>query len=260
MEGILIKKAIIGGTGVYRLNGENTEKSVHTPYGTVTLYVQNIRNEEIAFLPRHGIGHSVPPHRINYRANIKALEQLGVKKILATAAVGSLNEHFPPGSLVIPDQFIDFTKQRVSTFYDGIGEVVHGDMADPYCPVLMKALEECGVKSNIKISGIGTYVCVEGPRFETKAEIRFFKSIGGDMVGMTGVPEVVLAREMGICYAAMGIVTNWGNGMADQPISHKELLDIMKKGRANVIELFLDVFNNNNTLDECNCSEGMLKL
>jgi 5'-methylthioadenosine phosphorylase len=256
----LAENAIIGGTGVYQLDGSSTVLDVGTPYGAVRVYIKETESGEVVFLPRHGRDHSTPPHRINYRANIKALRQLGVKRVLATAAVGSLNMDFPPGSLVIPDQFIDFTRQRAGTFYDGEDGVVHTDMADPYCPALIKALEQKAAKAGLEIRGRGTYVCVEGPRFETKAEIRFFKSIGGDMVGMTGVPEVVLARELGLCYAAVGIVTNWCNGMVEQPISHREIFEIMKRGRENVSRLFLGVLGSGDTLDECRCGEGIIRL
>lgn len=256
----MVKNAIIGGTGVYHLDGEDAVQQVETRYGTVTVYIQDTEKGPVAFLPRHGRGHRVPPHRINYRANVMALKQLGVKRVLATAAVGSLNLDYPPGSLVLPDQFIDFTRQRTGTFHDGDDGVVHVDMAEPYCPTLMDALEKEAAKTGASLLGRGTYVCVEGPRFETKAEIGFFKAIGGDMVGMTGVPEVVLAREMGLCYAAVGIVTNWCNGMVEQPISHSEILDIMKKGRASVVRLFLDVFGRRDGLDKCSCGEGIIRL
>ncbi len=256
----MVEKAIIGGTGVYHLEGEHITKDVETPYGTVTVYIQTTDYGDIAFLPRHGKVHSVPPHRINYRANIKALEQLGVKRVLATAAVGSLNRDYPPGSFVIPDQFIDFTKQRINTFYEGKDGVIHADMAEPYCPVLIKALEQRAIKTGIEVSGRGTYVCVEGPRFETKAEIMLFKQIGGDMVGMTSVPEAVLARELGICYAAMGLVTNWCNGIVNDAISHKEITNIMERGRAEVIGLFMEVFHSENALDKCNCADGLIRL
>ncbi len=256
----MIKKAIIGGTGVYHLDGEHTVKDVKTSYGTVTVYIQTVGDKKIAFLPRHGKGHSAPPHRINYRANIKALKQLGAEQILATAAVGSLNTDYPPGSFVILEQFIDFTKQRASTFYDGKDGVIHADMAAPYCPALIKAMEQRTVETGIEILGRGTYICVEGPRFETEAEIKFFSHIGGDIVGMTSVPEVILARELGMCYAAVGIVTNWCNGIVEKNISHREIIDIMEKGRVGVVELFLELFRSGAALDKCNCSAGLIKL
>jgi 5'-methylthioadenosine phosphorylase len=254
----LAEYAIIGGTGVYRLDGGSCEMEVETRYGRVKVYLQEVGGKEIAFLPRHGAAHSVPPHRINYRANVKALEQIGVKKILATAAVGSLNFNFPPGSLVVLEQFIDFTRYRPHTFYDGEEGVVHVDMADPYCRELSGSLEQIAREIGIDIKGRGTYVCVEGPRFETKAEISFFRSIGGDLVGMTNVPEVVLARELGICYSAVGIVTNWCNGMVEAPISHGEITGIMKSGREQLLKLFIEVFERGRLEGKCLCNQGKI--
>ncbi len=256
----MVQKAIIGGTGVYQLGGKGCRQDIKTPYGTVRLYIQRADGGDIAFLPRHGEGHSLPPHRINYRANIKALKQLGVKRVLATAAVGSLNPSFPPGSLVVLDQFIDFTKTRAVTFYDGEEGVIHADMADPYCPELISALEKKGKHTGAGIEGRGTYICVEGPRFETKAEIKYFRLIGGDMVGMTNVPEVVLARELGLCYSAVGIVTNWCNGMVEKPISHHEIFEIMKRGRDKLTGLFTDVFASEQYGNKCSCSKGIIRL
>lgn len=256
----MAKYAIIGGTGVYRLDGQMREQKVGTRYGEVTVFIRQAGDNEIAFLPRHGTGHSVPPHRINYRANIKALEQLGVKRILATGAVGSLNYDFPPGSLVLMDQFIDFTRQRSHTFYDGEDGVVHVDMANPYCPVLSDAVDQAARRASIDIAGRGTYICVEGPRFETRAEIAFYRSIGGDMVGMTNVPEVVLAGELGMCYCAVGIVTNWCNGMVDSPISHGEILDIMKRSRSLLLDLFIDIFTDGSIEQECGCGKRLIRM
>ncbi len=256
----MVENAIIGGTGVYRLDDDGWGQDVQTPYGTVRLYIQRTGRQDIAFLPRHGRGHSVPPHRINFRANIKALEQLGVKRILATAAVGSLNHGYPPGSLVMLDQFIDFTKNRDSTFFDGEDGVAHVDMAMPYCPALINALEKKGRETGVDIKGKGTYICVEGPRFETRAEIKYFRMIGGDVVGMTNVPEVVLARELGLCYGAVGIVTNWCNGMVEEPISHHEILEIMKSGRDRLMRLFTGIFSNNEIKNKCSCRDGIIRL
>ncbi len=256
----MVENAIIGGTGIYSLEGGSVEETIKTSYGEVRVYIQNMKGHPVVFLPRHGAGHSVPPHRINYRANIKALKQLGVKRILASAAVGSLNYNYPPGSLVVLEQFIDFTKSRPYTFYDGEEGVVHADLADPYCVRLMEALEKGSQQTGVNIDGRGTYVCVEGPRFETRAEIRFFRSIGGDMVGMTNVPEVVLAREVGICYGAVGIITNWCNGMTDQPISHGEIRSIMRKGREQLLRLFVHVFTGMDLDEKCRCSESIVRL
>lgn len=256
----MVEHAIIGGTGVYGLNGNSREEVVDTGYGSVKVYIQKYGEKEIAFLPRHGAGHSIPPHMINYRANIKALKSIGVKKILATAAVGSLNFGYPPGSLVTLEQFIDFTRFRPHTFYDGEEGVIHVDMADPYCRDLTGTLEDTAPAVGVIISGRGTYICVEGPRFETRAEISYYRSIGGDLVGMTNVPEVVLARELGICYGAVGIVTNWCNGMVSSPISHNEIRTIMHRGREQLLKLFIEVFNTAGSNKNCRCSEGIIRM
>ena len=187
--------AIIGGTGVYdpRLLEDVREERVETPYGAVSLQAGVHRGVEVAFMQRHGAGHAVPPHKINYRANIWGLKLLGVKHILATAAVGSLAEAMRPGHFVIIDQFLDFTNARQQTFFDG-GEpgVVHTDMTEPYCPSLRSVLVETGRRQGLDLHTEGVYVCTEGPRFETAAEIRAFRALGGHVVGMTNVPEAVL--------------------------------------------------------------------
>src|SRR5690606_29757669 len=195
-----------------------------TPYGEVEVQIGRYKGVEVAFMPRHGKGHSIPPHRINYRANIWGLKMLGVEVILATAAVGSINPEMKPGNFVIVDQFLDFTKGRTSTFFDdGSQGVVHVDVTEPYCPAVREVLIETGRELGLRLHDRGTYVCVEGPRFETAAEIRAFRILGGDVVGMTSVPEAVLAREAGICYAAMAMVTNMGAGMEERPLSHEEV-------------------------------------
>lgn len=235
--------AIIGGTGVYdpKLLSDVGSREVETPYGTIVVDTGTYEGVEVAFLPRHGKDHSVPPHKINYRANIWGLKALGVKRILATAAVGSINEAMQPGHFVIIDQFLDFTKSRVLTFFDdGDRGVVHVDVTEPYCPVIRAALIEVGRGLGITLHPTGTYVCVEGPRYESAAEIRAFRILGGDVVGMTNIPEAVLAREIGICYATMAMVTNMGAGMAKQPLSHDEVVEIMAVNTENVRRLALD--------------------
>lgn len=215
--------AIIGGTGFYSLEGHQLKKDiVETPFGQADIFSLEGDLDDVFFLPRHGASHSIPPHRINFRANIKALQQLGVERVLATCAVGSINETMPPGSLVIVDQFLDFTHGRAHTFFNG-GEsgVSHVDATEPYCCNLSEHLYNSGLKRGLTISPKGTYVCCNGPRLETAAEIRMFGLLGADIVGMTGVPEVVLARELGIHYAAIAISINWAAGLNEGPISYE---------------------------------------
>lgn len=227
----LIKTAIIGGTGVYDpyLLDNVQEQVINTLYGDAKVITGKYQGTEVAFLARHGVNHSVPPHLINYRANIMALKILGVKNIIATAAVGSLHFEYKPGSFVLADQFLDFTRCRPSTFYEGGDNgVVHCDMTVPYCPELRQALVKAGAENGIELCNGGVYVCSEGPRFETAAEIAVFKQMGGHLVGMTSVPEVCLARELGICYANISIVTNFAAGISPGVLTHSEVLDMMK--------------------------------
>lgn len=237
------KIAVIGGTGVYdpTIMEEVKEIQVNTPFGKVSLNEGSYKGKKIFFMARHGKGHSLPPHKINYRANIWALKEKKVDQVISTAAVGSMNTEMVPGSLVLIDQFIDFTKQRTLTFFEGKeGEVIHTDFTEPYCPRLKKVIFDAGRAFDFKIFDYGTYVCCEGPRFETPAEIRMFKSWGGDLVGMTNVPEVVLARELGLCYATIAFATNYAAGISRDILSHEEVLEVMGDNIINIRKLIME--------------------
>ena len=220
--------AFITGTGFYTLPGltDTDQRTVPTPFGDVTVTRGLLAGEEVAFIPRHGADHSVPPHRINYRANIAALSEIGAGAIIATAVSGSLHREVGPGSLRLVDQFIDLTWGRPLTFFDH--EVRHTDMTHPYHQGLRGALLEAAQAAGVEILPTATYVCFNGPRFETPAEIRMAATMGGDLVGMTGCPEVVLANELGIPYASIGVVSNLCAGMEDQPLSVREIMAILE--------------------------------
>lgn len=249
MSPINVDVGIIGGSGFYELFGlENkVEERIDTPFGVVKIDIGELYGKKIAFLSRHGKGHKFPPHKINYRANAFAMFKLGANYVLATNAVGSLRENIPPGSIVIPDQIIDFTKNRVYTFFDGEfkikmkdgrekGGVVHTDVTEPYCNYLREKIMKAAENLNLKIIPRGVYVCTEGPRFETPAEIKFFKMIGGDLVGMTGSPEVFLFKELEICYATICVATNYAAGMQAR-VSHEEVLELFDKIKPTIAEL-----------------------
>lgn len=237
----MVQYAIIGGTGVYdpRILSDIRQERVETPWGEIQVQIGTYKGKEVAFLPRHGAKHSVPPHRINYRANIWGLKKLGVQRIIATTAVGSLNLEMRPGDFVFIDQFMDFTKGgRPLTFFEGGEEgVVHTDVTEPYCPEIRQTMIQAAARLGLPHHNRGTYVCTEGPRFETAAEIRAFRQLGGDLVGMTNVPEVVLAREAGICYGTVSMVTNYGAGISPQPLTHEEVLEVMAANAENLIAL-----------------------
>jgi len=249
---------IIGGTGVYDpaiLEGIRHEV-VDTEYGQVKVIRGRHEGREVAFLPRHGGDHSVPPHLINYRANIDALKKLGVTRIIATAAVGSLNFDYKPGAIVIVDQFIDFTKSRIPTFFHGDERgVVHVDMTEPYCPEIRKALFEAAGKTGTDVFERGTYVCTEGPRFETPAEIKMFKVLGGDVVGMTTVPEAVLAREIGLCYGTVAVVTNYAAGISTGKLTHAEVVNYMQSNIARIRQTVMDAVALIPSSPGCECGQ-----
>lgn len=253
-------KAIIGGTGVYDTGHNTTIKKVKTKYEEVELDIINIEGEDIVFLARHGKGHSAPPHLINYRANMMALKELGVKYIYGTAAVGSCNENYIPGDVVVIKDFIDFTKLRPMTFFEGGNEPVkHVDMSDPYCKNLREKFYNESKKHELEIKGDAVYVCTEGPRFETGAEIRMYKSLGGDVVGMTNVPEVVLAKELGMCYSTIGIITNWCTGISGEIELH-DIQGAMNRNKEKITEVFIEIFKQGLDQEQCKCNNSIIEL
>ncbi|MBQ6219478.1 MAG: MTAP family purine nucleoside phosphorylase [Methanosphaera sp.] len=241
---------IIGGTGTSSLKETYPlirEENIDTKYGKApTISILEIDNKEVAYIPRHNVGHTVPPHMINYRANIEALNLIGVKQVYATNSVGSLDTNIEPGSLLIPDNFIDFTHNRVSTFFDD--EVVHIDCTNPYCESLRRILLNSG-----EVHPYGIYIATEGPRFETGAEIQFYKLIGGKVVGMTGVPEVVLAKEKQMCYSSICAVTNYAASISPTNLTIKEVIDAMKDCEEKIIQVLTNSIRKTNDNLNCDC-------
>ncbi|MEU1086772.1 S-methyl-5'-thioadenosine phosphorylase [Streptomyces sp. NPDC005576] len=227
---------VIGGSGFYSFLDDVTEVEVKTPYGAPSdsLFLGEIAGRRVAFLPRHGRGHHLPPHRINYRANLWALRSLGVSQVLGPCAVGGLRPEYGPGTLLVPDQLVDRTKARTQTYYDGeplpdgtVPNVVHLGFADPYCPRGRAAALAAARGREWEAVDGGTLVVVEGPRFSTRAESRWHAAMGWSVVGMTGHPEAVLARELGLCYSTMTLVTDLDAGAeAGEGVSHEEVLRV----------------------------------
>ncbi|MCI4319592.1 MAG: S-methyl-5'-thioadenosine phosphorylase [Thermoplasmata archaeon] len=222
--------AVIGGSGVTGIFAEGSTRihRVSTPWGAPSGPIEEgtVGGLRVLFLSRHGPGHTIPPHRVNYRANVDALVNLGAEAILTVSSVGSLREDLPPGTFVVPDQFVDFTKGRPTTFFDG-GRVYHVSLADPFCPDLAKAAEAAGAEQGVPMATGKTYVCVEGPRFSTRAESRFFRTLA-DVIGMTLVPEVTLARERALCYLCLAMVTDF-DVWAERPVELEEIVATMRK-------------------------------
>lgn len=231
---------IIGGTGIDDIGGQDWEAvRADTPFGTVTAWAGQMGGRQTIFLPRHGPDHALPPHLVNYRANITALQMLGCERIIALNAVGSIDPSLPVGALCLPVQFLDFTCARPRTLYEQQDlEVMHRDMTEPYCPQLREGLRVAGEELGLGPLREVVYVCTEGPRFETAAEIRMFALLGGQVVGMTGVPEVVFAREAGLCYASVCLVTNPGAGLVpDHVLTGAEVEEVMQTRRAELLRL-----------------------
>ena len=252
---------IIGGTGMYdaALFSERKDIKVYTPFGDPSdlITIGEYCGRRVAFIPRHGKGHRIPPHRINNRANIWALKELGVKRIIAPTAVGSMKYDYKPGDIAIPDQFIDFTKTREYTFYDG-GEVCHISVADPFCPELREIVFDHGNKLHYNVHAKATYVCIEGPRFSTRAESQFFRDVvKADIIGMTLVPECSLAREVEVCYVSIANITDY-DVWTTSAVSSKEVIESLSKNvektRKLIAELIPAISGNR---IKCDCASAL---
>lgn len=246
--------AIIGGTGIYEIVEKGEEIScsvVETPFGpSPEISLFQLHRQDFIFMPRHAMGHANPPHMVNYRANIWALKKMGVDRIIATNAVGSLHESIEPGDFVVPQDFLDFTRMRKGTFYDD--KTVHIDITEPYCPQLRDVLISSG-----DVRGNGVYVCTEGPRFETAAEVEMFQRLGGTVVGMTGLPEAVLARELEMCYAAICTVSNFAASISSTKLTIDEVLEVLDKKRENLIGLLTDILFEIPSKCQCHCQNTL---
>ena len=253
---------IIGGSGLYdpEVLENAREIKIYTPFGepSENITIGVIKGKSVAFLPRHGRGHRIPPHKINYRANIWALKSLGVKWVISVSAVGSLREDYKPGDLVVPDQFIDMTKSREYSFFDG-PRVAHVSMADPFCEHLREELLASAKGLGFRIHDKGTYLCIEGPRFSTRAESRLWRSWGADIIGMTLVPEVNLACEAQLCYATLALVTDY-DVWADKPVTAEEVARTMSENvekAKRVIVGVIDKLPEDPDGSKCSCCKSL---
>lgn len=226
---------IIGGSGLTRLKALQVERQeiVVTPYGepSAPLTFGHFDGGPVVFLPRHGGAHTIPPHRVNYRANLWALKSAGVERIIGMAAVGGIT--LPPGALCVPDQLIDYTWGREHTLFEAdLSSVTHIDFTEPYCQDLRQDLLDAGARADVALADGGTYGATQGPRLESAAEIRRLERDGCDMVGMTGMPEASLARELGLCYASLALSVNWAAGKSEGPITMAEIEQHLEAGMA----------------------------
>lgn len=239
---------IIGGSGLSQMEALkiDEERFVETPFGAPSdaVMLGSLAGRKVAFIPRHGRGHRIPPHQINYRANIYALKTLGVEQIISVSAVGSLREDMPPGDIVVVDQFVDRTKQRCETFFED-GIVGHVSFADPVCKYLRKHIIETARKLNLKHHEKGTYICIEGPMFSSKAESEMYRKWGMDIIGMTNYQEAKLALEAEISYATIALVTDYDCWHpSHEHVDVSMVVSTMKKNVANVQQLFMEMIPN----------------
>ncbi len=250
---------VIAGSGLYSLLEGAAENDIDTKYGKPSskVGIGRIGKVDVAFIPRHGKEHTIPPHKVPYVANIQAFKDLGVTRIIGIGAVGSLREDYKPGDFVLFDQFINMTNGRRDTTFDE-GKVVHVSTADPYCPEMRSVVADTMMTAEINMHKTGTVVVINGPRFSTKAESKLFASSGMDVINMTQYPEVALARELGICYVGIGVVTDYDAGIGGQePVSFGEIANKFAESEQHVRALVKEIIPLIPKKQSCSCSRSL---
>ncbi len=251
------KIAIIGGSGLEdpKIFKKEKDIKIKTPFGwpSSSIEIGDLSGQKVVFLSRHGKKHQFPPHKVPQRANIWALNKLGVERIIGICAVGSLKQNFKPGQIIICDQFVDFTKKREYSFYDK--ETVHVSLADPFCPELRALFYKEAKNLEIPAHPKGTYFCIEGPRFSTRAESKFFRNFA-DVIGMTLIPEAVLAREMEICYLSLAMITDY-DVWQPHPVNFQEIVKTMKENLENVKKLLSKAVPKIKLKRSCFCQDSL---
>ncbi len=252
---------VFGGSGFYQLLENMEEKAINTPYGAPSdkIAVGEFAGRKVAFLPRHGHGHKYPAHAINYRANLWAMKSMGVKRIISPSAAGSLQPHVKPGDFVICDQFVDRTSGRKDTFYDGPVSI-HISSADPYCPELREMAVVAGRELGITVHSRGTAVIIQGPRFSSRAESRWFSGQHWEVINMTQYPEVTLARELEICYVNISLITDYDVGLEGtgiEPVTADEVIRVFTDNNRKVRDLIFKLIPRIPAERTCPCSEAL---
>jgi 5'-methylthioadenosine phosphorylase len=253
---------VFGGSGFYTFAKNSRRTFVKTPYGTPSagIAISTIAGRKVAFLPRHGQHHQFPPHMVPYRANVFALKQIGVTRILGPNATGSLKPELVPGDMVFCDQFVNFASGRKDTFYDG-PETTHVSAADPYCSELREIAIESADRLGLSFHRKGTVVVIQGPRFSSRAESRFFRAQGWDLINMTQYPEVILTRELELCYLNISLVTDYDVGLEGDPkavpVSHQEVVKVFNRSMKSLKGLIVDIVKNLPAERSCECGSSL---
>jgi len=257
-----VEIGVFGGSGFYSFLDVKDEFYIETPYGAPSdkIVIGELDGIDVAFLPRHGRQHTLPPHMINYRANIYAMYELGVKHLFGPCSAGSLQPHVKPGDFVICDQFVDRTNGRKDTFYDG-PKTKHVSSAEPYCPDLRNLVIECSKELSIPVHEKGTIVVIQGPRFSTKAESRWFSNQGWEVINMTQYPECYLARELEICYVNISLVTDYDAGLEGhpeiKPVSYDEVMKVFDDNNEKLRKLLFKAIPRIKKERKCVCSSAL---
>ncbi len=251
---------VIGGSGLYKMKGlEVIEKvAVDTPFGppSDSIVIGELDGVKLAFLPRHGVGHVIPPSEINFRANIFAMKKIGVERIISVSAVGGMKENMPPGHFVVPHQFIDRTYKRINTFFTQ-GMVGHVSLADPVCLSTAGTLFKAAQKAGAEVHEGGTYVCIEGPQFSTRAESLLYRQWDVDVIGMTNVTEAKLAREAGLCYSTLALVTDFDCWhVEEEPVTLEAVLEIMHKNVEQAQKVLRELLPMLEGIEPCSCRDA----
>ena len=252
---------VFGGSGFYKFLDNIEEMRVETPYGAPSdsVFIGNIGEHKVAFMPRHNRHHTIPPHLINYRANVWAMKSLGVQRVISPCAAGSLQKHVEPGDFVICDQFVDWTDGRKTTFFDG-PIVTHVSSANPYCTELRRLAIETAGDCDIKLHETGTVVVINGPRFSTKAESKFFTSQGWEVINMTQFPEAYLVKEMDMCPLNISLITDYDAGLVGEvpPVSHAEVMKVFENNNHKLKNLLFKLIERIPAeRNECDCAFTM---
>lgn len=253
---------VFGGSGFYKLLDDYEEHVIETPYGAPSnkVAIGMLAGKRVAFMPRHGSSHTLPPHMINYRANVWAMKSLGISRLIAPCAAGSLQKHVQPGEFVVCDQFVDRTSGRKDTFFDG-PITTHVSAADPYCPELRELAVKAGEAVGIKMHEKGTVVVVQGPRFSTKSESKWFTSLGWEVINMTQYPEVYLAREQELCVVNISLITDYDCGLTGNvdPVSHAEVVKVFTENNAKLLSLLNKLIETTpERSKKCSCASALV--
>jgi 5'-methylthioadenosine phosphorylase len=257
---VTARVGVFGGSGFYSFLDDVHAVEVSTPYGdpSAPISIGSIDGVDVAFLPRHGLQHQLPPHKINFRANVWALKELGVERIIGPCAAGSLKEEVEPGQFVVCDQLVDRTTGRLDTFYDG-PVTTHVSFADPYCPELRTLAIDAGRARGITVHERGTVVTIQGPRFSTRAESKWFQDAGWEVINMTQYPEAYLARELEICYANISLITDYDVGVAGETeaVSHEAVLEVFNANNDKLRNLLFAMIPEIPKERSCPCSTAL---